>query len=138
MTDNQSRPPEGQGFDAAAAFDSLTPYLHPGKQNVMLIYVLYLAGVIPAFGLVPIIIGFVMALLNRSTAGGPWTSHYEYQYRQALYGLAYAVISFILVFVVIGFLGFLATVVWWIVRSIKGIQAASSAQPIANPQTWSW
>jgi uncharacterized membrane protein len=138
MTDNQSRPPEGQGFDPAAAFDSLQPYLHPGKQNVMLTYVLYLAGVIPAFGLVPIIIGLVMALINRPNATGPWASHYEYQIRQALYGLIYLLVSFVLVFVLIGFLGILATAIWWIVRSIKGIQAASNAQLIASPQTWGW
>jgi uncharacterized membrane protein len=44
----------------------------------------------------------------------------------------------VLVFVLIGFLGILATAIWWIVRSIKGIQAASNAQPIASPQTWGW
>ena len=36
----------------------------------MLIYILFLAGLVPAFGVVPIIVGFVMALLNRSSATG--------------------------------------------------------------------
>jgi uncharacterized membrane protein len=106
----------------------------------MLIYVLYLAGVIPAFGVVPILIGFVMALLNRDAndSSSVWRSHYEYQYRQALFGLATAVVCFILVFVFIGFIGFLLLAVWWIVRSVKGLLAASRGQPIADPRSYNW
>jgi uncharacterized membrane protein len=121
-----------------SAFDMVVPYLHPGRENVVLIYVLYLAGLIPAFGVVPIIIGFVMALLNRGTASGVWASHYEYQFRQAAVGLAFAVVSFILMFVLIGFLGFLLLAIWWIVRSVKGLQAASHDQAIIDPKSLSW
>ena len=123
---------------ANSAFDMIVPYLHPGRENVMLIYVLYLAGLVPAFGVVPIIIGFVMALLNRGSASGVWASHYEYQFRQAAAGLAFAVVSFILMFVLIGFLGFLLLAIWWIVRSVKGLQAASHDQGIIDPKSFSW
>lgn len=141
MSDNMqpgNSPDGNEGPNSGSAFDAISPYLHPGKQNVLLIYVLYLVGMVPAFGLVPIIIGFVLALLNRSNATGIWASHYEYQFRQALVGLLYVVVSFILVFVLIGFLGLLATAIWWIVRSIKGIQAASNTQPIADPRSFAW
>jgi uncharacterized membrane protein len=31
-----------------------------------------------------------------------------------------------------------ATLVWAIVRLIKGLQALSRKEPVANPQTWLW
>jgi uncharacterized membrane protein len=131
-------PNDPAGRSGESPLDAIVPYLHPGRQNVMLIYVLYLAGLVPAFGVVPIIIGFVMALLNRNTASGVWASHYEYQFRQAAVGLAFAVVSFILLFVLIGFLGFLLLAIWWIVRSVKGLQAASHDMAIADPKGFGW
>ena len=130
--------PDSSGSPGPSAFDVISPYLHPGRDNVMLIYVLYLAGLIPAFGLVPIIVGFIMALLNRQSATGVWASHYEYQYRTAMLGLLFLVVSFILVFVVIGIAGLILTAIWWIVRSVKGLQAASRETAIADPRAWNW
>ncbi len=123
---------------AELAFDVMSPYLHPGRENVMLIYILYLAGLIPAFGAVPIIIGFVMALLNRSQGGEIWASHYEFQFRQAAIGLLFVIVSGILVVVLIGIVGLILTAIWWIVRAVKGLQAASHGQPIADPRSYSW
>lgn len=146
MADNQPTPgspePSRNGrkspFDAGPAFDVLGTYLHPGKENVMLIYVLYLAGLVPAFGIVPIIVGFVLAYLNRKESSGLWTSHYEYQYRQAIAGLVFLVVSVILVIVIVGFAGLVLLAVWWIIRSVKGLQAASRYEPIARPESFGW
>jgi uncharacterized membrane protein len=129
---------ESAESSAESAFDIISAYLHPGRENVMLIYILYLVGLVPAFGGVPIIIGFVMALLNRSEGGEVWASHYEYQFRTAAIGLLFIVVSIILVFVLIGFIGIILTAVWWIVRSVKGLQAASRGEAIADPKSYSW
>ena len=143
-SDDQQSPQSGgsgpspSSFDATTTMGVLSTYIHPGKENVMLIYVLYLVGLIPAFGVVPIIVGFVMALLNRQTATGVWASHYEYQFRQAIAGLIVAVVSGILVIVLVGVIGLVLLAIWWIVRSIKGLQAASHGQPIPNPASYSW
>jgi uncharacterized membrane protein len=123
---------------AESAFDVIGVYLHPGRQNVMLIYILYLIGLVPAFGGVPIIVGFVMALLNRTSDEEVWASHYDYQFRQAAIGLLFVVVSAVLVFVLIGIIGLVLTAVWWIVRSVKGLQAASRSEPIADPKSYSW
>lgn len=128
----------GSPFDAAPAFDVISTYVHPGKENVTLIYVLYLAGLVPAFGVVPIIVGFVMALLNRRNSTGLWASHYEYQYRQAISGLALLVASVILITVIIGFAGLVLVAVWWILRSVKGLQTACRYEPIARPESIGW
>lgn len=123
---------------SSSAFDAIAPYLRPGRENVTLIYILFLAGLIPAFGVVPIIVGFVMALLNRSEAKGVWVSHYEYQFRTAAIGLLFVAISAVLVIVLIGLIGLLLTAIWWIVRGVRGLQAAAHEQPIPDPKTWSW
>ena len=123
---------------AESTFDVIGVYLHPGRENVMLIYVIYLAGLIPAFGGVPIIVGFVMALLNRPSGGDVWASHYEYQFRQAAIGLLFVVVSGILVFVLIGIAGLVLTAIWWIVRSVKGLQAASRREAIADAKSYGW
>jgi uncharacterized membrane protein len=123
---------------ATSPLDLIGIYIRPGRENVMLIYVLFLAGLVPAFGVVPIIVGFILALLNRSSADGVWASHYEYQFRTAAIGLLFVIVSFVLIFVVIGVVGLLLTVIWWIVRAIKGLQAASHGKAMADPKTWSW
>jgi len=139
MAENgQPQKPIDPSERAQSAFDMIAPYLHPGRENVMLIYILYLAGLIPAFGVVPILIGFVMAFLNRGSVSGVWASHYEYQFRQAAAGLLFAIVSFVLLFVLVGVIGFLLIAVWWIVRSVKGLQAASHDQAIADPKSFSW
>jgi uncharacterized membrane protein len=134
------RPADGGDGDTGgqSPFDIVSTYIHPGRENVMLIYVLFLAGLFPAFGAVPIVVGFIMALLNRSGATGVWASHYEFQYRTAAIGLLFVIVSSVLVLVVVGVVGLILTVIWWIVRAVKGMQAASRENPIADPKAWSW
>ena len=134
--ENQGAPtPEAE----PSAFDAISPYLHPGRKNVLLNYVLYLAGMVPAFGTVPIIVGFALALINRPKGTGIWADHYTFQVRSAGIGLLYVIVSGILVLAFgLGFVLLLLTAVWWIVRAIKGLMAASRADAIADPQTWSW
>lgn len=118
--------------------DQVSGFISPGRHNILLIYILYLIGVIPMAGIVPIIIGFVMAVLNRDDADPLERSHYEYLVRQGLMGLAFVVISSVLTLVLIGFLGFIAIAIWWIIRSVKGLSAINHHEPIANPKTWTW
>ena len=102
-------------------------------------YVLYLAGLVPAFGAVPIIVGFALALINRPKATGIWAEHYTFQVRSAGIGLLYAIVSGILVLAFgLGIVLLLLTAVWWIVRAIRGLMAASRTEGVPDPQTWSW
>ena len=135
MTDAQHSPGPAQ---IHSPLDLISQYLHPGKENVMLIYVLYLAGLVPAFGIVPIIVGFVMALINRPNGTGVWASHYQFQVRTFPIGLAYVIGSAFLMVVVIGIGLLVLALVWWIVRSVKGLIAASHNQEIARPLAWGW
>ena len=139
MSDDHQVPPSSNPKPGPSAFDVISPYLHPGRENVLLNYVLYLAGLVPAFGVVPIIIGFALALTNRPNATGLWAEHYTFQVRSVGIGLLYVIVSGILVLAFgLGFVLLLVTAVWWIVRAIKGLMAASRAEPVPDPLTWSW
>ena len=138
MSDRDTAPAREPG-DGHSPFDVISPYIQPGRQNVLLNYVLYLAGLVPAFGLVPIIVGFALALINRPNATEIWAKHYTYQVRSAGIGLLYAIVSGILVLAFgLGIVLLLLTAVWWIVRAIKGLMTASRGEPVPDPLTWSW
>lgn len=126
------------GSSASDTFDAIGPYLHPGRENVMTIYVLYLLGVVPAFGAVPAFIGFVLAFVNRNKADDTWNSHYDFQVRQGIMALIFGIVSAILVFVLIGFLGLAAVAIWWVVRSVIGLMSASRNERIRDPETYTW
>ncbi|AXS39400.1 glycolate oxidase subunit GlcE [Breoghania sp. L-A4] len=108
-------------------------YLEPGGNNVTLVYILYLAAFV--VGLTALI-GLVFAYLNRGK-GPAWTqSHYTYQIRTFWIGLLYSLICVALAVIGIGFILMIAVAVWMIIRCIKGLQAASRREAIADPQTW--
>ena len=121
MSDLQQNPQDVSGF------------LEPGKGNVQLVYVLYLAGFV--VGITPLV-GLIFAYINRGKAGGIYDSHYTYAIRTFWIGLLYSLISLALTFLFIGILGFIATAVWSIVRCIIGLQKVSRGEAIANPQSW--
>jgi uncharacterized membrane protein len=104
----------------------------PGK-SATLIYILYLVGII-----VPIVpvVAVVLAYMYRKDSTGWLESHNTYQIRTFWIGLLYIIVSSILVFLVIGFLLYIAVVIWLVVRCIKGLQAVSRQEPIPDPQTW--
>jgi uncharacterized membrane protein len=139
MSDDNQGAPSPARETGPSAFDVISPYLHPGRENVLLNYVLYLAGLVPAFGAVPIIVGFVFALINRPNATGIWADHYTFQVRSAGIGLLYAIVSGILVLAFgLGIILLLLTAVWWIVRAIRGMMAASRCETVPDPRTCSW
>ncbi|WP_322989054.1 DUF4870 domain-containing protein [Hoeflea sp.] len=108
-------------------------WLEPGKLNLQIIYILYLASfVIGISG----IVGIVLAHLNRGKSE-PWLeSHYTWAIRTFWLGLLGALISAVLMIVMIGMLTMLLVGIWIIVRTIIGLQKLNRNEPIANPQSW--
>ena len=114
--------------------DTITRFLAPGGDNAKLVYVLYLASVVIGF---TAIVGLVIAYINRGDARGTWVeSHYTYQIRTFWIGLLYCFICFLLMFVLIGFLLFIAVAIWAIVRCVRGLQWAAEGKPVPDPQAW--
>lgn len=119
---------EGKSGDAVAR------YLAPGGDNVKLIYVLYLASVLVGL---TILVGLVMAYINRGQAAGSWTdSHYTYLIRTFWIGLLYSALCALLMIVGIGFLLIFAVLIWGVVRCVKGLQWAAAGQPVPRPESW--
>lgn len=111
-----------------------TPSLSESSPDTaQLIYILYLASLLLG---ITAVIGLIWSYVSRSAAPAWLQTHYTFLIHTFWKGLLYSVISFVLVFVLIGLLGFLFTIVWWVVRCVKGLQAVSKKQPIADPTGW--
>ncbi|MFD2261342.1 DUF4870 family protein [Lacibacterium aquatile] len=101
----------------------------------MLIYILYLAGMV--VGVTPLI-GIIVAYVNKGS-GAEWVqSHYRFQIRTFWIGLLIAVIGLVTSFIMIGFLVLLAYVIWWIVRCVVGLKYLSRREAHPNPGSWTW
>ncbi|MDQ0317558.1 DUF4870 family protein [Amorphus orientalis] len=119
--------------DPVASSQTQPGMFDPGKSNLQLIYVLYLASLVVG---VTAIVGVIFAYISRGKADGWVVSHYTYQIRTFWIGLLYSLISAVLAVVGIGFLLFIAVAIWGVVRCVKGLQATGKSEPIENPQTW--
>lgn len=108
-------------------------WLEPGATNALVIYILYLAGLVIG---VSGIVGIVLAYVNRGKAGGFVESHYTFLIRTFWIGLLYAVISVVLMMLVVGFLLMFFVAVWFIARCVLGLQALQRGEPVRNPQSW--
>lgn len=108
-------------------------WLEPGKTNLQVIYVLYLASfVIGITG----IVGIVLAHLNRGKSEAWLESHYTWAIRTFWLGLLGALVSGLLMFVLIGMLLMPLVALWVIIRTIVGLQKLGRNEPIADPQSW--
>ncbi|MEM6460405.1 MAG: DUF4870 domain-containing protein [Pseudomonadota bacterium] len=108
-------------------------WFDPGQKNAQLVYILYLVGLMLP---VTIIVGMVMAYMNRGNSQEWIDSHYTYAIRTFWIGIVYSFISFFTAFVFIGFLLAVATAVWFIIRCVKALQAITRKEPITNVETW--
>ncbi len=103
------------------------------RQMAMIIYIAYLA----AFAFPPLaIVGVVLAYVNRDTAPDWLNSHYTFQIHTFWIGLLFWAISLVLMFVLVGFLAFVATGVWVIVRCALGLNRLMRREPYPNPTSW--
>lgn len=105
-----------------------------GKPDTtQLIYILYLSSLVLA---VTLLIGVVWAYIERSGAPEWLETHYTFLIHTFWKGILYFFLSFITSFILIGFIGFIFTAVWMIVRCIKGMKLLNSKSPIPNPKGW--
>ncbi|MCC0028751.1 MAG: DUF4870 domain-containing protein [Brucellaceae bacterium] len=124
MTDTQPTPPPQRETDR---------WLEPGKTNIQVIYVLYLASMVVG---ITSIIGVIIAYMNRGKAGGWIESHYTWAIRTFWMGILYSLIAAVLMIVGIGFLLIIAVAIWAIIRIVKGLQKAARDEAIDDPETW--
>ena len=100
-----------------------------------LVYILYFLGFVIA---ITTLAGLIVAYLKRGEAGAIARTHYTFLIRTFWIGLLFSVIGAVTTMILIGFLIIAATVVWALIRLIKGFMLANEDKPIPDPETWLW
>lgn len=101
--------------------------------NANIIYILYLIGL----ALPPLIlVGLIIAYVNQGNSSGWVSDHYRFQIRTFWIGFLFSFLSAILSIIIVGLFLALFTLVWWIVRCVKGLQAANRNEAPANVEGW--
>lgn len=106
---------------------------HASADSAKTVYILYFVSVLLGF---VAIVGLIMAYMNKKSAPDWLYTHYQWQIRTFWIGLLYSVIGIITAPILIGFLILLFSVVWWIIRSVKGFELLGRGEPIENPTSW--
>ena len=129
MSDQQPDKPQQDGLQQEAE-----SWIEPGQKNIQLVFILYLVSLVT---LLTLIIGMVMAYMNRGNTTEPWMDNlYTYAIRTFWMAILYGFISMATAFILIGFILMFLTAVWFVIRCIKGLQAATRREPIQNVDTW--
>lgn len=101
--------------------------------NVRIVYILYLVSLVV---FVTGLVGLVMAYVYRGDASEVARTHYRWQIRTFWIGLLYSVAGLVTSVILIGWLVLLFTVVWFIVRCVKGLQWLERGQPVPGVESW--
>ncbi len=97
------------------------------------IYILLIVGTIIGFsGFVAVI----MAYVNKDDSDDWLQTHYRFQIRTFWIGLLYACIGFFTFAIAIGYFILLFTVVWFIIRCVKGLKQLENNEPVKNLESW--
>ena len=98
------------------------------KRLATICYALYAASCLVG---ITAIAAIIVNYLKRDDVAGTWVaSHFEWQIKTFWYGLAGAVVSWLLMAVLIGFPLLLAVGVWVIYRIVKGWLALADGNPV--------
>lgn len=106
----------------------------PDTTLPIVVYVLHLAGLVT--GGLTSLVAVVIAYVYRGNGPAWLDEHYRYQIRTFWLGLLYFGVSGLLTLVLIGFLTWLAAVIWLVIRCVKGLKALNEKRAPDNVVTW--
>lgn len=106
----------------------------PDTTMPIVVYALHLAGIVT--GGVTALVGVVIAYVYRGRGPAWLDEHYRYQIRTFWLSLLYFTVSAVLTLVLIGFVTWLAAVVWLVIRCVKGIKGLQEQRAPDNVDTW--
>ena len=113
--------------------DDIKEYLQPGRKNLIVIYILYLCGIIVP--LLPII-GAISAYLNKNSFDKTYQSHYIFLLRTFCFGVGGIFLSMITTIIFIGPLIYFAVLIWFIARIVIGFRYLIDNREHPNPLTF--
>ena len=100
---------------------------------VVTVYILYLVGFLTG---ITVLVGLVIAYLQRETTDRVCRSHYRFQISTFWIGLLYSVVGLLTIHFSIGALILIWWVVWTVVRCVKGLLLLNKGEPIPDPNSW--
>ena len=116
-------------IDPVAVYD-------PGEaETAKIVYILYLVSLVAG---VTAVIAVIVAYVNRADAPEWVKTHYRFQIRTFWIGLLYAFLSLLTAIIIVGFFGAFFTLIWLIVRCVKGLKLLIKGAPHEQPATWLW
>jgi len=98
-----------------------------------IIYILYLATIV--LGITGLI-GVVMAYIYKDEAPEWLQSHYRFQIRTFWIGLLFSIIGMLGKMILIGWGVILFTLVWLVIRCVKGMKYLNKGEAVPNPGSW--
>jgi uncharacterized membrane protein len=113
--------------------EEVRQYLQTGKKNLILIYALFLGGI-----LIPLLpfIGAVFAYANLSCSNIIWQTHYVFAFRTFCFSLVGIFIATIFPVAFVCHLLYALTFVWAVVRSIVALRLLLESNSYPNPLTF--
>ncbi|MCY4259187.1 MAG: hypothetical protein OXC91_02835 [Rhodobacteraceae bacterium] len=109
----------------------------PPQEPAKIIYYLYIIG--PVFGLGVLLIPALVVAYAFQARDGSWIdSHYRFQIRTFWMSILYILIATVCLFILVGFLMYALIIVWWYIRSVKGLRAFYRREVHPDVTTWMW
>jgi uncharacterized membrane protein len=112
------------------------PIIEQGNDTSSMAKLVYLLYVVSIFVGLTGLVGVIIAYINKSESS-PWLqTHYQFQIRTFWIGILFTSIAIITMFILIGFVILFATLIWLIVRCVKGYQLLEKRLPHPDPTSW--
>lgn len=93
--------------------------------------VIYALNALSLFVGISSIVAIIMNYVKLSDTRGTWLeSHFRWQIRTFWYGILWAVVSFVLMFVMVGYVLLVAVGIWYIYRIVKGWLRLADNKPM--------
>ena len=113
---------------------SVPPALQDDKTLPLVVYALYLAGLLTAGATA--VVGVILAYVSKAAAPEWMQSHYVFQIRTFWLSLLFTVIGGVLTPIGIGFVVLAAVGIWIAVRCILGLSWLLKGQAYPTPRNW--
>jgi uncharacterized membrane protein len=112
------------------------PIIEQGNDTSSMAKLVYLLYVVSIFVGLTGLVGVIIAYINKSESS-PWLqTHYQFQIRTFWISILFTSIAIITMFILIGFVILFATLIWLIVRCVKGYQLLEKRLPHPDPTSW--
>lgn len=112
------------------------PILEQGNDTSSMAKLVYFLFVASIFVGLTGLVGVIIAYINK-TESSPWLqTHYQFQIRTFWISILFTVIAIITMFIAIGFIILFATLIWLVVRCVKGYQLLDKRLPHPDPTSW--